>query len=955
MRIAKRTLLYEGRNIGEVGGSFSDLSLFVFWQEGDTTYARCLFKNDVVDQDTGVYRGSLSSGRWSGATQFLTEGEHPAVLMNGNEPELVLWERGGALVAAPSTISNEIISAQTTLKAALEADFAIELANVGGKFTAEGSAYKEMFENEKSAGLYLGYGDEMYRMATCQVESVDASRDVGGGTLTINAQNKYTDLLSLPMTKTYGPKYPARNKEVVISGFTVDEPIPAGEVVEVKIDAPAPVRWYPESVELANIVVSGQTPGQVTVSRVYGQTETFGFVLISNLSDSDVTVSFDVLAAPNTSSAFAVAFTEQVREEEITLSGDTPVRLANKSNDGEKNRRITVTNQNGTITYVAQDPDDPEAWWDYAVGLDAEGYTTITRNADGNIMDGQTVKVAYEYVVGITGKLKVKKGSNSADAVLLFVDEWEPRSLQIRVTGVSGGGTDGSMDTYKSKYNPIHVLFSPSVNGTGIQVGLTKRNASSDLTITYELWARPYKSKIEEYWSAGEVLRDIVRLATYKDLKIGEYDGNLEAGQFSDSIFVTMEEPIDPETIRVENSGSDDVQVSLIAAGYIPNDDGGESWGVRVAVTRSMPTGLQQDYAFQIWGQYTNRTDFFYPLNLVVPELPDTVYDRTLQIVDQTIEDAINKVIQTCFASDRAAFKMMLGSRGELVIKPYRTSTPVSTFKARNMASISKEVGTPQVYDRVQIKGAITPNYLVSSQRQLLHDQSETSAVCPANTSSLLITIEFDQLIRPETIELETLWLSRAKLFLVRKAADHCIVKLKNNSFLNLGSAKAKFKIYGVPLQSVLYQEDYVYKTDPGAGGKYRNPTAVVENEMIMSAPLADLIGSNVVMQSANGATIWTPDEMPFDPALEPMDTMLGEFTELDINARGIVEEVDISFDASGTAPELYMSPTVKPFDRFAAGFGFGDMWCDGDDGLDEDYELSLTGLVKLLLNLIFG
>jgi len=954
MRIAKRTLLYEGRNIGEVGGSFSDLSLFVFWDEDGITFARCLFRSETVDPVTGIYRGSISSGRWSGVTRFLADGENPVVIMNGNRPELVLWERDGTIVAAPSRLSSEIITAQTTLKAALEADLAVELAN-DGRFTVEGAPYQEYFSSEKSVGLELGYGDELHRIATCQIESVNASRGIEGGTIVVKAKNKYMDLLTLPMTKSYGPRYPAKNKETVISGFTVDEPIPAGEVVEVKIDAPAPVRWYPESMELTNIVVSGETPGQVTVSRVYGQTETFGFILISNLSESDVTVSFDVLAAPNTSSAFAVALTEQVRNEMITLAGADPVRLENKSIDGEKNHRIIITNQDETMTYVAYNEEDPEAWWDYAVGLDADGYTTITRNAEGNIADGQTVKVTYEFAAGITGAIKIKKGTNSADAVLLFADEWDPQSLQIRITGVTGGGTGDSLETYKTKYNPIHVLFSPSVNGTGMQVGLTKRNASSDLTITYELWARPYKSKIGEYWSAVDVLRDIVRLATYKDLKIGEYDGTLEAGQFSDSIFVTMEESIDPETIRVENSGSDDVQVSLIAAGYIPNDDGGESWGVRVAVTRTMPTGLQQDYAFQIWGQYTNRTDFFYPLNLVVPELPDTVYDRTLQIVDQTIEDAINKVIQTCFASDRAAFKMMLGPQGELVIKPYRTSTPVSTFKARNMASISKEVGTPQVYDRVQIKGAITPNYLVSSQRQLLHDQSQDELAGPKYVNNTYVTIEFEQIIRPETIELEILELKKAKLWIVKRTSTSCTIVLHNTSTFDRLTPRAKFKLWGMPLESVVYQEDYVYKTDPGAGGKYRNPTAVVENEMIMSAPLADLIGSNVVMESANGATIWTPDEMQFDPALEPMDTMLGEFSELDINARGIVEEVDVSFDASGTAPELYMAPTIKPFDRFAAGFGFGDMWGDADYELDADHEFNANDTVKTLLNLILG
>lgn len=954
MRIAKRTLLYEGRNIGEVGGSFSDLSLFVFWDEDGITFARCLFRSETVDHVTGIYRGSISSGRWSGVTRFLVDGENPAVLMNGNRPELVLWERDGTIVAAPSRLSSEIITAQTTLKAALEADLAVELAN-DGRFTVEGAPYQEYFSSEKSVGLELGYGDELHRIATCQIESVNASRGIEGGTIVVKAKNKYIDLLALPMSKTYGPKYPARNKEVVISGFTVDEPIPPGQVVEIRIEAPAPVRWIPGSMELANIVAAGEEPGQVTISRIYGQTEIMGFVLISNLTESEVSVRFDVLAAPITSSAFLVMHSVQVREEEVTLTGTDPVRLENKSIDGEKNRRIIITNQDETMTYVAYNEEDPEAWWDYAVGLDADGYTTITRNAEGNIADGQTVKVTYEFAVGITGAIKIKKGTNSADAVLLFADEWEPQSLQIRITGVTGGGTGDSLETYKEKYAPYHVLFSPSVNGTGLQVALTKTNATGDLTVYYELWARPYKSKIGEYWSAADVLRDIVRLATYKDLKIGEYDGTLEAGQFSDSIFITMEESIDPDTIRVENSGSDDVQVSLIAAGYIPNDDGGESWGVRVAVTRAMPTGLQQKYSFQIWGQFTARADFFYPLDLVIPELPDTVFDRPLHIVDQTIEDSINKVLQTCFAEDRAAFKMVLGPLGELVVKPYRLDSPAVSFKARNMASIAKATDTPQVYDRVQIKGAVTPSYLVTTKRVLLHDQSETALTGPKLVNNFYIDIQFDREIRPETLELEVLWTKKARIWIHKRSTKSCTLCLHNTSNGNYRTPKAKFRLYGVPLESVHYQEDYIYKTGPGLGGKYRNPTAVVENEMIMSGELADLIGSNIVLESANGAIVWMPEEMPFDPTVEPMDTVLGEFEELDINARGIVEEVDISFDASGIGPELYMNLTVKPFDRYAAGFGYASLWFNAADGLPENYEFNANESIKRFLNLLLG
>jgi len=859
MRIAKDVQVYGSFiPISNVGGDFSDLSLFVFWEQSGITYSRTKFKNYVIDNN-GIYRGSINSGRWSGITQFLTDGKNPSIKMQNGKPALVLWEKDGKLYAAPSTLMDEIISVQTTIKADLESDFAVELAN-DDKFTAEDTPYAEMFSNEKTVAIEMGYGDELYRMATCQIESVNASRDNNGGMLMVNARNKYTDLLSLPMTKVFGPKYPAKPKKIVINGFQVDKPIPPRQVVEVRIDAPAPVRWYPESMELTNIVVTGGSPGQVTISRVYGQTEIMGFVLVANQSDSDVTVSFDVLAATNTDAAS----------------------------------------------------------------------------------------------VATSGELTIKGGTNTAESVLLFADEWEPRSLQIRITGVSGGGTDGSLETYKEKYAPVHVLFSPSVNGTGMQVLLTKAHATSDLTITYEIWARQYKDKLAKYWSAADVIRDIVKLATYKDLKIGEHRGKLDAGQFSQTIFIAMEESIDPETVRVENSGTDDVQISLIAAGYIPHDDGGKAWGVRVAVTRTMPTGLEQDYSFQIWGQFIGRTDFFYPLDLVMPELPDTVFDRTLRIVNQSIEDALNKVLQISFANDRAKFKMMFGGNGELIIRPYRLEAPVDTFTAANMASISKQTGTPQIYDRVQIKGAMTPSYLVTTKKVLLHDQSGEPLAGPKWKSDIYFDFKFDQEIRPESLELEIIWLKKATLTIHKRSTSGCTLRMHNTSRGDYRTPKAQFKLWGVPLTSVVYQEDYVYKTVPGVGGKYRNPTAVVENEMIMSLQMADLVGSSIVIESANGANVWKPGEMPFNPAVEPLDTVMGEFTELDVNARGIVEEMDVTYDTSGT-PELYMNLSIKPYDRIAAGFIFASLWMDADDSLSTNYELRAKANVKTLLNLLFG
>jgi hypothetical protein len=115
------------------------------------------------------------------------------------------------------------------------------------------------------------------------------------------------------------------------------------------------------------------------------------------------------------------------------------------------------------------------------------------------------------------------------------------------------------------------------------------------------------------------------------------------------------------------------------------------------------------------------------------------------------------------------------------------------------------------------------------------------------------------------------------------------------------------------------------------------------------------MIGTSIVSDSANGDTTLVPGEMPANLAVEQLDTMRGTYEQQDIITRGIVDEVTFTFDASSGTPELTMTPIVRPYDIFAAGFGDENLSCDGDDGLDEDYELDLNGAVKLLLSLIFG
>jgi hypothetical protein len=104
LNIVKTTKIYESdAPLSEVGGSFSDLSLWAFWRENGSLKAQYLLKSAVTDKK-GVYKGSLVDGKWSEPitlTDNSTVDTNPALITDNGRISALIWERNGKLFFAP--------------------------------------------------------------------------------------------------------------------------------------------------------------------------------------------------------------------------------------------------------------------------------------------------------------------------------------------------------------------------------------------------------------------------------------------------------------------------------------------------------------------------------------------------------------------------------------------------------------------------------------------------------------------------------------------------------------------------------------------------------------------------------------------------------------------------------------------------------------------------------------
>jgi hypothetical protein len=519
-----------------------------------------------------------------------------------------------------------------------------------------------------------------------------------------------------------------------------------------------------------------------------------------------------------------------------------------------------------------------------------------------------------------------------------------------------------------SIYRPLHIFADASVNGGLLQFVL--QNVTLDLIVEYEVWARPMENEQEfgTYPTPEDVFRDLVRRAMYKDVKFDEYDGTLEDGKFTSydkyDLFFSIDEGFDPDTLRIENTStkgdagaiSHDVNISIVEAGYIIDNDGYQNWGVRLSVTRAAYSGASLDYSFQIWGQYTARYDFLPPFNLSVSDLPQTNLTKPLRVIDVTIEEAARKALQVCFANGRP-FDTYIGSRGEWIIKLVKSEAfdnAAHTFKVRNMGSITQKRQTPLVLDRVEIEGAATESYLIADKPEKI---DTISVHVPANTDLNGYTVNFKKTYDPDSIY----WVSVAKhkcnTYLVERTSSYCkfdFLNTADDDTFGKSYGKATIEVWGTPISSVNYQQLYTAKTNPGAGGKYRQNTAEVKNELITDPITAGQVADQIIIESCQDALVLTPETCPANPALEPMDTCVIAFDELGSDAKALVEELTFKFELDDNKPTLTMDAELIPRKPWATGFASKNLTYDGDQEI-QDIVIQARDKATDFLNLLFG
>jgi hypothetical protein len=945
--------------ITRMGGRYRD------YGEGVMGDGQCVF-GELKLYVSKTYNGSSNLGRWTGSTQFCSGfGNYlPVTHVTNSEIDLVVWERDGNLVYAPKVLGNPI-SADCTLSRSMESgSFNADFANNGEFVTGD---LAELFENEKKIGFEIGYDGEFIRKATGQADS-DTVKRTESNIITISAKNKFYDLMQTTITRNYDKRYSIGTKTTVLTEYALTGSIAANGVVEVRIDSTNGKRWIPGSMEISNL-----TAGFTAITPVYGQTEFFGFVRIRNDSGTSGTPSFDVLAEDCTSLARKVGERGSVLNESKTLTGTTAIRLTHKNIDGtlitKKENSVVVKNSSTNKEYDYTDKPEES---DYVLAVDGDGYTTIARTANSAITDGEAVKIDYNYITRTTFSMSFSGSATSQD-ILTFLQLSAPESYQVKILSVSEDhGFDSwwpvSIDEYYATHRPLHIFAEASVNGVLLQFVLQRVNR--DLAIEYEVWARPMENEqaFGIYPVPEDIFKDLARRALYKDVKFAEYNGTLEDGKFTSydkyDLFFSIEEGFDPNTLRIENIStkgdagaiSHDVNISIVEAGYIIDNDGYQNWGVRLSVTRAAYSGASLDYSFQIWGQYTARKDFLPPFNLSVSDLPQTNLTKPLRVVDITIEEAARKALQVCFADGRP-FDMFIGGRGEWVIKLIKSEAfndAAHIFQARNMGSITQKRQSPLVLDRVEIEGATTESYLIQDKPEKI---DTVSAYLPANFDLNGHTVSFKKTYDPDSLYFVYTERWKCNVYLVERTSSYCkfdFLNTADDDWFGKSWGKATIEVWGTPISSVNYQQLYTAKTNPGAGGKYRLNTAEVKNDLITDPITAGQVADQIIIESCQDALKYTPGTCPANPALEPMDTCIISFSELGSEFKALVEEITFNFDMDDNKPVLSMDVELIPRKPWAAGFVSKYLTFDGNQKI-QDIIIQVKDKATDFLNLLFG
>jgi hypothetical protein len=910
LNIVKKTKIYESTvPITEVGGSFSDLSLWIFWLESGTLMAKVLFKQEVVNVD-GMYQGSLSSGRWTAPTELTADSEadsSPALLMSDTRVNCVVWSRDGRLYIAPTTVKGDIISIQIPYKNELSASATVALDNTNGKYSKYDGTWEPFFENEKAVEIWQGYNGDLVRTFTGHVKTTTADEDVDNATFTVELENKYASLIALTMTKRYKATFPTSPLTVMIEDFEPDESIDgavenddgtyAYTAMDLKIETAAGQRWYPGTPVVDSITgVADAEKANLQILGPFGSSETVTFVRIVNKNTSSVKPKLNIAAVD---------------------CSDLSIKVYSGS--------LTINQGDASVEqYYIFSTDDND------VNVAPESYQIIT----------------------------------ASDGILYKILEW---ILKLII------GSD-----FTAAVN----LYDPTANGVGVQVMFydlagAAINAPLTTTINFDIYARPLTQSSESglyvstnfgtYPTPRELLFDLAKQTTRKDLLIGnssdleDDDQKLEAGVYKKVVTVQIEEKFDINTLRIENTSEDKNIICSILQTYSETTNGTEAWYADIAITRAYTSLKETSFSFEIWGQYTGRNDFYMPFYLDIPDtIADTAYESELPVIDRTVEDTINKVLQTCLALDDMKHRICFGANGHGAIRKYTIDDPIMTIEA-NLDKSQRLRETPDVIDRLAVKGMTTADYVQSTKEEVIHDQSGSWAKVPGGSPHNKITIEFDKSYLKSSLRLVTIDTRRAHVELYKATTTYCIVRIHNDSKSwygknNTKTGYVKFILYGVPLVEVTYQQDLTYKTTPGTSGKYNHVEKEVNNELISTSAMAQKIATSMILDSANKQLYYTKSNLPANPALEIHDTVQIDFPRQGITKAIIATEITTTFDASGGDGVKYlMSITGYPFDRFVTGLFSEYIEVDDNYEIDSNTYVKSRADISVLLNLLFG
>jgi hypothetical protein len=160
LNIVKTTKIYESDvAISEVGGSFSDLSLWAFWKEAGTIKTKVVFKDKVFIG--GRYIGSLADPEWS-EMEILsnnTDDHYPAFFITGDDSGLLVWGRAGEIFTLPAAVLKDLLDGNFKYRYSAAVSPVVPLAKLGN-FAWVAVTWKDSMDTTQKYLLFTRVNDE---------------------------------------------------------------------------------------------------------------------------------------------------------------------------------------------------------------------------------------------------------------------------------------------------------------------------------------------------------------------------------------------------------------------------------------------------------------------------------------------------------------------------------------------------------------------------------------------------------------------------------------------------------------------------------------------------------------------------------------------------------------------------------------------------------------------------